>query len=163
MSSHSKSDSSAWESCTSTVEYEHESFVTFHSRVLALATGTIWPGSAKDEIVIDRLQGGVYNRIIGIARISETTTQYILRLLGIDRTSETRTQYILRIPRFDSAQVDNEVITLSFIHDKTDISAPEVVLFDGTEDNALASPYAVQKRIPRTPLISTYLDLTHEE
>ncbi|MBE3049300.1 aminoglycoside phosphotransferase family protein, partial [Candidatus Bathyarchaeota archaeon] len=165
MSTHTKSDSSAAESCTSTVVYEHEPFDTFRLRVLELATGTVWPGSAKDEIIVERLRGGGFNRIIGIDRISpETTTRYILRLLGIDRTSpKTRTQYILRIPRFDSAQIDNEVATLQFLHEHTGIPAPEVVSFDETENNALGSPYSVQKLIPGADLYSTYPKLSHEE
>ncbi|KAM0430434.1 hypothetical protein ACHAPT_005780 [Fusarium lateritium] len=148
MSSPSTSSShSGDESDSSSVVYDHEPFITFRSRVLALATSSIWPDAAPEEVTVERLQGGGFNRIIGLAQ----------------QKSNTKTQYILRIPRFNAAQVNNDVAVLRFLQQYTTIPAPEVVTFDETEHNALGSPYAVQNRIPGVDLYSTYPNLRHEE
>ncbi len=131
--------------------YDQESFVTFRSRVLDLALSSIWPGSVTDEITIERLRGGGYNRIIGLTR------------QGLDGQSDIETEYILRVPRFSSqAKVDNDVAVLQFLHQHTKIPIPQVVQFDATKNNALSSPYMVQNRIPGTDLSRTFPELDHE-
>lgn len=65
---------------------------------------------------MERMRGGSFNRTVSIDPV----------------LPEDMLQYILRIPRFDSAQIDNEVAVLGFIHGHTDIPAPEVIAFDET-------------------------------
>lgn len=129
--------SSDAESDTSSVVYDHEPFVTFASRVVELAVRSIWPDAAEDELTVERMGGGGFNRIIGVDRHHPVD-------------SKNTTRYILRIPRFDSAQVGHDV-------------APEVVMFDESESNALGSPYVVQNRIGGTGLMSSFPKLGHAQ
>jgi aminoglycoside phosphotransferase (APT) family kinase protein len=122
--------------------YDHQPFDTFRHRVLAFATSTVWPEAGPEEVEVERLKGGGFNRIIGLAWKQE--------------------HYILRIPRFDAAQVGNDVAALLFLQQHTKIPAPRVKLFDESENNPLESPYAIQYRIPGTDLLSAFPDLSHE-
>lgn len=135
---------------SSSVVYDHEPFVTFASRVVELAVCSIWPGAAEDEVTVERMRGGGYNRVIGVGRHHR------------DGSGE-ETRYILRIPRFDSAQVGHDVAALRFLHQQTNIPAPEVVMFDQSENNALGSPYAVQNRIGGTGIHSSFPKLSHAQ
>ncbi|KAK3323755.1 kinase-like domain-containing protein [Cercophora scortea] len=140
-------DSSSVYSETSTLVWDHEAFDTFQSRVLDLAVTTLWPGTAVDDITVERLRGGGYNRIIGLSRAHD----------------DGQTHYILRIPRMDSARIENEVATLRFIQQRTRIPVPEVVAFDDTDDNCIGSPYTLQKRVPGTRLLSLFPTMSHQE
>ncbi|KAI0415080.1 hypothetical protein F5X98DRAFT_389428 [Xylaria grammica] len=150
-SSDSGSGSGA-ESESSSVVYGQESFATFSLRVQALAQNTVWPGAAPGDIVIERLRGGGYNRIIGLTRRRADGTE-----------PDAVVQYILRVPRFDSSQVGNDVAALHFLHRYTTIATPKVIRFDDTDQNELGSPFIIQNRLPGTPLLSTYPNLTHAQ
>ncbi|KAK0610550.1 hypothetical protein B0T17DRAFT_544888 [Bombardia bombarda] len=142
------SDAGSVVSQSLTVEWEHEPFGTFQSRVLGLALGKIWPDAHSDEVVVDRMRGGGYNRIIGLAR------QY---------RDGSETQYILRIPRLDEARVSDDIAVLRFVQQNTKIPVPEVVLFDDTEDNAIGRQYSLQNRIGGTVPASAFLKLSHQQ
>jgi hypothetical protein len=107
--------------------------------VLAFAQSNIWTDATPKEIAVERLQGGGFNRIIGLTR------QFHGR-------SNMEIQYILRLPRFEAAQLDNDVAVLRFLHQHCEIPAPKVIMFDGTKDNGLGSQYMLQNRIPGTDL-----------
>ncbi|KAH7017145.1 hypothetical protein EDB80DRAFT_747407 [Ilyonectria destructans] len=139
------------ESDSSSIVYKHEPFVTFRSRVSALAVTSIWPGSVPDEITIERMRGGGFSRIIGLTQHHNSQTSQ----------TDTKTQYVLRIPRFDAAHIENEVASVQFLRQHTNIPAPEVVAFDETDQNALGSPYAVQIRVDGTDLHSAFPKLSH--
>ncbi|KAI1476564.1 kinase-like domain-containing protein [Daldinia eschscholtzii] len=139
------------ESVSSSVLYdEQEPFVTFRNRVLNLALHKIWPDAAADEIIIERMMGGGFNRIIGISR--HTAQQ-----------SDNYVQYILRVPRYADEPLDSQVGTLRFLHEHCNIPAPKVIHFDHTDNNELNTRYMVQNRISREPLLAAYPKLTHEE
>ncbi|EFW18743.1 hypothetical protein D8B26_005561 [Coccidioides posadasii str. Silveira] len=72
-------------------------------------------------------------------------------------------RFILRIPRFESAQVENQIATLSFLKQRTQIPIPEIVLFDLTPENAIDSPYTVQLRISGLDLQTGYQTLSHAQ
>ncbi|KAH8736182.1 phosphotransferase enzyme family-domain-containing protein [Ilyonectria robusta] len=135
------------DSDSSSIIYKHEPFVTFRSRVLALAVTSIWPGSVPDEITIERMRGGGYSRITGLTQHNSQT--------------DTKTRYILRIPRFDAAHIESEIASVQFLRQYTNIPAPEVVAFDETDQNALGSPYAAQIRVDGTDLHSSFPKLNH--
>ncbi|KAI8956836.1 kinase-like domain-containing protein [Daldinia sp. FL1419] len=138
-------------SITSSVEWiNQEPFETFRNRVLDLALHKIWPDAAEDEIHIERMIGGGYNRIIGISRITP-------RQPGIS------TQYILRTPRNDDVPVESQVRTLQFLRKHYNFPTPNVISFDPTDNNELGVRYMIQDRIHGTPLLSLYPSLTHEE
>ncbi|KAK3688263.1 kinase-like domain-containing protein [Podospora appendiculata] len=144
-------DASTVSSETSTLEYGQEAFDTFQTRVLDLAVTKLWPDTAAEDMTVERLKGGGYNRIIGLS------------LAQPSAHGDGKTDYILRIPRNDSARVENEVATLHFIQRRTRIPAPVVVAFDDTDENCLGSPYTLQERIPGTRLLSLFPTMTHQE
>ncbi|KAI2784006.1 kinase-like domain-containing protein [Daldinia loculata] len=146
----SSCDSDA-ESVSSSVLYvEQEPFVTFRNRVLDLALHKIWPDATADEITIERMIGGGFNRIIGLSRHTAQQPDNDIR-------------YILRIPRDADQPLDSQVGTLRFLHERCNIPAPKVISFDHTDNNELNSRYMIQNRIPGETLLSSYPNLTHEE
>lgn len=148
-SDHSESESDV-ESESSTVVYDHESFDTFRNRVLLFVGKTIWPDAPTENIAIERMRGGGFNRIIG------------LKLLVGEEDGSYPMQYILRIPRFNAAQVDRDVAVLRFLQLHSSIPAPRVIRFDETENNELKCAYMVQNRIPGTDLYKKYPKLGHD-
>ena len=132
---------------TSTLEWEHEPFETFQSRVQDLVLMQ-WPSLPEGSIAVERLKGGGYNRIIGFS------TQ--------DSDGAGQTEYILRIPRMDNAQLIHDLTPLQFLRAYSDIPIPEVVAFDCTEKNVLGSHYMIQRRLRGGPLLSLYPEMEHE-
>lgn len=175
MSSSSELDSKDAQSESSSIVYGHESFADFQPKVLALVRSTIWPHSQpNDEIIVERLRGGGFNRILGLTLThSQSKGQYPTNVQPIEtRASRTPVEYILRIPRFDASQVDADVAALLFVqrflnaeqqNRKPEIPAPRVILFDETEDNCLESSFMVQNRLPGQPLIDAYPQLGHKQ
>ncbi|KAK8097743.1 uncharacterized protein PG998_013229 [Apiospora kogelbergensis] len=145
ITSHASSDASE-RTASSSVQYDHEPFETFKDRVLSLAQSHIWIDAPAGEILVDRLPGGGFNRIIGLTRQSQ---------------SDDKIQYILRLPRFDSARLDRDVAVLLFLEQHTHIPAPKVIHFDQTDSNPVLSPYMVQNRLPGADLYHTFPTLDH--
>ncbi|KAI0849181.1 kinase-like domain-containing protein [Daldinia vernicosa] len=136
-------------SVTSTVLWDHDAFETYQFSVLEFALYNIWPGANLNDIIIERLKGGGFNRIIGLTR------------KGNSRTNSADVQYIVRIPRHDDARVDRDVATLEFLGRHTKISVPKVLTFDTTEDNELHFPYMIQDRIAGTDVLTGFPRLNH--
>lgn len=175
MPSSSDSNSSYAESESSTIVYGHESFNQFQLKVLAFARSSIWPHSGgTDNITVERLRGGGFNRIIGLTMTSNPSKDRDLteNQPKEGRSSEAVIEYILRIPRFDASQVDADVAALLFVKRLSEIEhgsgipaipAPEVIAFDETENNALESSFMVQKRLHGQSLIDVYPQLGHSQ
>ena len=94
--------------------------------------------STTDDFVTERLEGGGYNRIIGITVINKK--------LAMPK------QMILRIPRFHDAQPGREVATVRYVRQHTSIPVADIVALDFTDKNPLKKPYVIQDRIPGTNL-----------
>ncbi|KAI0547874.1 kinase-like domain-containing protein [Xylaria curta] len=131
----SKSDSSS-------LVYDHEPFATFQLRTRELGQ-KLWPNAAPGDIIVERLRGGGYNRIIGLTHLAD--------------------EYVLRVPRFEFSDIRNDVAALHFVHHFTTITAPKVIQFDETDQNELGRPFLIQNRIPGTNLLSTYPILSHPQ
>lgn len=169
------SSSSDAQSESSSIVYGHESFAQFQVKVLAFARSCIWlPSDDEDEITVERLQGGTYNRVIGLAFTSSQRNDQDLTSspLTEKRASETVAKYILRIPRFETARIDDDVAALLFVKrlpelelrpGMPEIPVPEVIAFDETENNCLGSCFMVQKRLPGQRLVDVYPHLGHEK
>lgn len=134
---------------SSSIEYQHEPFVTFQRRVLSFANNTIWPDANASDIVVERLKGGSFNRIIGLTRKSHEEPYNAIN-------------YILRIPRFDAAQVYRDVAILRFVQRHTEIPIPGVVMFDESKNNGLEELYMVQHRVAGESLYPTFPKLDHQ-
>lgn len=132
------STSAASQRSSSTVLYSHEPLETYQHRVVDLCLAVLDKGSPT----VERLQGGGFNRIIG------------LRLPGCD--------YILRVPRYDDASMSHDVGPLELLRHHPGIPAPIPIMFDICQDNALGEPYMIQERISGKPLVYDYPILPHE-
>ncbi|KAL4962146.1 phosphotransferase family protein [Aspergillus stella-maris] len=130
----------------STLVYDHEPFDTFKARVLELASNVL--NTANGELSIERMQGGGFNRIIGISVTNEN--------------GASTDQYVLRIPRFEAASLNRDLAPLQLLRQQSEIHVPEVVAFDTTTRNALESPYMIQKRISGSSLFPDYPSLPHD-
>ncbi|KAI1422058.1 hypothetical protein F5Y12DRAFT_764825 [Xylaria sp. FL1777] len=135
---------------TSTIEYDHRSWITIRLQVLALAKQTVWVDSATAEISVEYLVRSEHSRAIGITRQAQ------------DKTN-TRTSYILKVRRFHDTQVDNDVATLLFVQRYSEIPAPRVITFDNSATNQLNSPYMIQTRLENAGLYFCMPRLSQEQ
>lgn len=169
--SQSSSSSSDAQSESSSIVYGHESFAQFQAKVLAFARSCIWlPSSDEDNIIVERLRGGTYNRVIGL---TFTSSQVKEQTPPTEETSsEIAAKYILRIPRFEATQVGDDVAALLFVKrlpeiellpETPEIPVPEVIAFDETENNCLESCFMVQSRLHGQRLVDVYPQLGHEK
>lgn len=106
--------------------------------------------TSENVYTIERLNGGTYNRIVGIS---------------VDNvgTKEQR-RVILRVPRANMAKfsyIEREVAIMRFIRQKTALPVAEIVSFDPTNNNPLDSGYVIQSRLPGVPLHTVWDVLTH--
>ncbi|KAI1646764.1 kinase-like domain-containing protein [Daldinia loculata] len=148
-SSKSAYSGSSRNSLTSTVLWNQEAFDTFRFSVHIFALNNIWPDATHNDIIVERLRGGGFNRIIGLTR------------RGNSRTNSAEVQYILRIPRHKDAHVDRDVASLEFLERHTKISVPKVITFEHTAENELESPYMIQNRIAGVDVLSGFPKLDH--
>ena len=161
---------------TSTLGYGQESYSSFKPRVEKLCQ-KLWPpqkslrqllaGSrtatrmrtnkflrhfvpSQNRVLIERLKGGDYNRIIGITLPKSGSTKNMFRHL------------ILRIPRWGGqSNVERVVATLEYVHLNSNIPTGTVLAKDFSDDNALGSPYLIQNRISGSDLEISWADLNH--
>lgn len=142
----SEAGSSYAGSSTSTLEFDQEPFETFRHRVQALAS-SIWQSSTPGNTIIERMEGGSYNRVIGLARI-----------LG----NGTRKDYVLRTPRISDVNAE-DVAALQFVNNVGNIAVPDIVAFNTTTDNALGHPYILHTRLSGDLLIVNYPILSYQD
>ncbi|KAL8813133.1 MAG: hypothetical protein Q9200_000481 [Gallowayella weberi] len=140
---------------TSTIEYQHETWNIYVSRVHELCR-QLWPTASKDEeFVIEKLRGGSSHRAIGIEPPSST--------------GDSHDRYVLRIPRFQfrtetaHARQAREMAIVRYVRQHTSIPTAKIVFSDSTIKNPLEDPYVVQSRIPGQDLLAVYPTLTHQQ
>jgi hypothetical protein len=136
---HSNADAKS--RCSSTSEYEQESFETYQHKVAQLCRDIGYGEPSK----IERMKGGGYNRII-----------------GLEFTPREKSKYVLRIPRngieFDQSQdIKDQVATLNYVSKFLPVAS--VAAFDSTQNNAIASGYVLQERIAGTLMEDVFYDL----
>ena len=157
---------------TSTLQYTGEPFTEFKAKVEKLCE-TLWPlpKSISRVVatrlrankllrflipppkgpVIERLRGGDYNRITSIS------------LPSSQRVATSK--LILRNSRWEDGEgrPDRDVAILDFVRQRTTIPVPEIVAKDFSNDNALAMPYVIQRRVPGGDLNSMWGKLSHQQ
>ena len=170
------SSDSSEHSDTSTIKYDQESWVLYSKRVEKLCQ-ILLPAEktlksrlsrsklatrlravkflhilvpSRQTLVIERLHGGDYNRIIGITLPpSDADTGY---------------QLILRVPREkDLAHPSRDVAILNYVRQHSSIPVAKVVGHDFSCNNPLESPYVLQHRIPGEDLEKLWPSLTHAQ
>ena len=108
--------------------------------------------SPEKEFIIERLAGGTYNRIAGIA--------------VKDAAVKDLKHFILRVPRsgmVELGHIEREVAIVRYVRQNTTLPVADVLSFDATADNPLDSGYVVQSRLPGVPLHTIWDELTHEQ
>lgn len=134
---------------SSTLVYDHETWLDFVPHVHELCR-QLWPSASEDEeFVLEKLRGGSYNRIIGIKTPPSA--------------EEAPGSYILRIPRFEFAQQAREMAIVRYVRQHTSIPTADIVFYDSTSENPLKDPYVVHSRIPGQDLQDIYRTLDHEK
>lgn len=108
----------------------------------------IWPSTTEDY-EIERLQGGAFNRVIGIT--------------APDPTTQGPTQYVLRISRFTCNRPERELAIHRYVQEHTSIPTAEIISSDPTTENVLEMPYVVQIRLPGNSLLCLFNTLNHEQ
>ncbi|KAL8957716.1 MAG: hypothetical protein Q9193_005085 [Seirophora villosa] len=132
---------------TSTETYEQVPYADYLPAVRELCH-ELWP-SATQDFIIERLNGGFFNRIIGIT--------------APDPATQVPTRYVLRIPRFLYARPDLELAIHHYVQEHTSIPIPQVIFSDPTAANVLETPYVVQARLPGMKLSDAFYTLNHDQ
>lgn len=163
-------------STTSTLEFGHEPFAEFRSRVKALCE-VLWPPrqSRRQRISdsrfvsklhlrplilplvprppsyqIERLRGGTFNRVIGVTVTDPKKKGYC-------------NEFVIRIPRGAQARLDRELSALSFVRSRTSIPLAEATIVDFTDRSVVGSPYTIYKRVPGCDLSEVWDQLSHKQ
>ena len=141
---------------SSSVTYDHESWATFQYRVFSLAQ-LIWPEDNPDDFLVERMRGGSYNQVVGLARAIRD---------GADPSNAAKyVGYVIRIPRWDPEnRLEQNAAALRFLGHayQMPVAIPEVIRVDTTDDNPLGFPYMLQTRIPGVSLHSILRQLDHQ-
>ena len=173
----SSDDDGSDDSKTSTLGYDQEPYHLFKSRVENLCQ-VLWPpqhsfrqswassklakwigankflslfAPSQQPPLIERLQGGAYNRITGITLPSSKRGEHGGR------------SFILRVPRWDRGETDRVVATLEYLRQNSSIPTAKVAAKDFSKQNILGSPYVVQDRLPGSDLEILWNDLNHSQ
>lgn len=111
-------------------EYDGEPFRTFQLKALALARSRIWPSSDPEDITVERIKGGDYNRLILLTKKPKDS-------------EESPSKLVLRVPRFDDDAILDRVAALQFVSHKLDIPIANLHSYDAGTDNEIGRPYTV--------------------
>jgi aminoglycoside phosphotransferase (APT) family kinase protein len=166
-------DTSSEISETSTIEYSQEPFSTFQEKVTKLIIG-LFPGHTKNDIAVERMKGGGFNRIVGVA-VSQPISklpQYAMSnirialatcVLGKPQRNSKAKKYILRIPRDEVHDLHYQYITLTYLARKLPYPVPHPIITDSGTTNALGCAYILQNRLPGQALSFLWPSLTLEQ
>lgn len=126
----------------------HNSIYTTPNRLRELAN-TIWKSCRPISIQI--VPSGGCNEVIGLSRVGEDGTESC---------------YVLRVPleRIRPQQLSSHVALLQLLFRRNLIPVPDIIEFDSTCANALASPYMLQDRLPGVAFSSIFpiVDVTNK-
>jgi aminoglycoside phosphotransferase (APT) family kinase protein len=165
-------DSGSEISQTSTVKYQHEPFDSFREKARKLIQ-ELWPRTHAKDVLIERVQGGGFNRIVAVTIFEPTpktpiiTRNTIRRILAkcFGRHSEQQVlgRYILRIPRKDASSMPYNITALAYAARLVSFPVPDTIVYDKTNSNALGQAYMLQKRLPGKPLADLWPTLNFEQ
>ena len=152
-------------SATRTECEEHTPFAEFAWSVQQLCK-EFWPRSYQD-ITITRLNGGSFNRIIGLSvkpSVAPSRVTFSTFSKGQHGSPEVSTEnYILRVSRDDESDLSHQIANLFYVQTHTTLPVPRILTFDLGSDNSLERPYTLQQRIPGVPLNTVIKDLTFSQ
>ncbi|TGO84861.1 hypothetical protein BPOR_0457g00060 [Botrytis porri] len=133
---------------SSTYMYEQEPFDTYRCKVNQLCIDI----GLGEPSTIERMDGGSYNRVIGLSFRSESGIQ----------------QRILRIPREWDAKwskqtdIQNQAEIIMWLQRFEFLHVPKVLAIDTTTANPLKSPYVLQERIQGIPPDELFFEIPQQ-
>ncbi|KAF2278239.1 uncharacterized protein EI97DRAFT_456670 [Westerdykella ornata] len=126
-----------------------------------------FPGHDSDDILLEHLRGGSFNRVVAIkicepekpqlpAFLENARKGLSKRLSSSDpRKSRPGEELILRAPR--RSEIDKSmwynVVTLAFLARRLPYPVPRVILHNIWPENPLEQGYMIQERLPGIPLV----------
>jgi hypothetical protein len=129
----------------SSVHYHAEPFNAFETRVLALAQTVLWPGAAAEDLLIEKIRSYGHYRLTSITHRG------------------TQEQRLLRVPWNGCQSIHYTLAAIHLVKQYTQISTPDLLTVDTTDNNPLASPYFVHTP-PRGTLLAEMFDgLDHQD
>lgn len=128
---------------TSTEYHEdHEPWETFQHKVAQLCR-TLWPKHSKEQIVIEQMRGGEYNRVIGVCITGPSIQgEQETRASDVEKPEIPPGNYALRITRSDYPTVGREIAMIRFLNNRVSLPLPTVVHSDGP-NNPLGFAYVL--------------------
>ena len=100
---------------------------------------------------LEEIQGGGYNKIIGVNFDIESNIPRCILRIPFDETEFS-----------ESDEIAGQVAAPGFLHNHS-LPVPQVWTYDMTADNANGSRYVLQTRMPGAPLSDIYEDLSTEK
>jgi hypothetical protein len=152
---------------TSTIRYEQEPFETFRIKVAEAVAKVFHCDTAN--VHTEHMKGGSSNRVVGMTICPTKLRHCFGWLQKLARTvmgkpaSRTSDSYVLRMARGESDDLDQQIAILKMVASKLSLPTPQVVHYDLSADNALESPYMVQRRIHGRPISHILGDLNLEQ
>lgn len=161
---------------TSTVIYAQEPYDTFKEKVFELVR-QIYPNKSAEDIVLERMKGGGFNRVIGLTvHIPQRSDSFFLvkklrnmlsRWFGFRWLDSTKNdeRFVLRTPRFpgDSVEMGYHLATLEYVSQCVPYPIPVVIAHDKTTANAISSAYMLQRRLAGQSLHDLWDTLNFEQ
>ncbi|TVY37866.1 hypothetical protein LOCC1_G007395 [Lachnellula occidentalis] len=135
------------ESTTSTFDYEQESFETYQIKVVQLCHD-IGHGEPSN---VERMEGGSFNRIIGLTFASSNNPNCILRI----------PRYVMGDHQVN--EISDQVSLLRYLSTFDFLGVPSILAYDFTTKNALGSQYVLQTRIPGERIQDVFYKLPMSE
>lgn len=124
---------------------DNESYALLKSRVLALARFYIWPGTDRDLISVDTMDGG----------------EDAERLVAVHRGAERFVVRISWLPQWSN--VIREIAAIQWCQRTMYIPIPEIISFDETSKNCLESPYIIERISPGVSYVDSYKRLDQDQ
>ena len=140
---------------------DHEPWETFRHKVTQLCR-TLWPRLSDDHIIIERMRGGEYNRVVGVCITDMGTRDEETCATEVEKPVIPPGDYVLRISRSEDSKINREIGILRFLKGRISLPLPTVVHSDGP-DNPLGFAYVLQLRVPGTRLDKLWSTLNHAQ
>jgi hypothetical protein len=169
------SDTSSMVSETSTTECGQETYSILHDKAIQLML-SLFAGYNTEDVHVSHVEGGGYNRIIGITLQKAEPKQPWYSLSNLRRIMQPcltgrkpkpnpnrPKHFILRMPRSPTRAMPHQVTTLAYLGHKIAHPVPKVVVYDSSADNPLGQAYMLQERLPGQPLSDLWKTLNQAQ
>jgi hypothetical protein len=147
--SNSDCDSS---SVASTIEFGHETFSTFQTKVSQIATA-VFPHVDPSHITTEHMKGRSFNRVVGITIATPPPKKFSLswfrKLPGCfgRQKATVPKKFVVRIPRYDSAGMDRDISVMEFVGPRLRFPIPATTSFELSDDSVFGKAWMLQPHL----------------